>query len=536
MPRGDLNKLFAVSCDPSNDRETRTRAADAICLVGAEIGLDDHRQNLVQAVLSRVLDDGPSSAIAEVERLRWRAFDCAGLAEAAAAGSLSREAAKMSAGLLFEAGRHDEASQFFEFALRTKVDAETLILAAYNREVLARERRSASIATDAIKLLADNASTYDQSPELLVEVDHVIGHLYLIKGRFEDTRALGYERKGVSHLRKAARGDPAYCACYASSFAEYGDYLATVECSLDLLAKRPYSTLATKDATLVHLELLFYLGYSLLAIGELERAEFCFKGFLDACDALDLEEAIEHAKLFLFKIDMRRSTLLELPRPKLREAARHLRALTFREGLSAPVVAETKRYEAAIEFLDALKVLRESPSFDDGASMHARSRAQDLCALLAGYRPEIFSDQRVIIRINDADAGIPGDLAARLKSALPTALKEVPVLDTPDTSQKYQTVSIHVVRERPQTDERLTVLMDGDIRLSYPASSHEITDAAVLALASAVSLRLALIGLSRFVADDMYVFGIVPCSESPATKYQRMRFTLDFVEQELERI
>ena len=277
-----------------------TAAKDCLWLV-QRLAATEPTVTLTRALLSRSVDDLKAHQVAAYsfdDFEFWRRFPATSDNRLDNIQEMQPDHTLLCAQLLFDSGRHEMALPYFDRALGTTPSADTVILACYNLEVLGRQRNDITLVEHALDLLTQRYAHVVVRDRYAAEIDHLSGHLLLLKGRFSETEALGYEKLGVQRLLRATHADPSYTGCYVSSFSEYGDFLGSVDACLWAAREKPFRSLTPREATLVELEVTFYLAYALMAVGELERAKMCFESFAEVSGRLGLFEARDHARLF----------------------------------------------------------------------------------------------------------------------------------------------------------------------------------------------------------------------------------------------
>jgi tetratricopeptide (TPR) repeat protein len=528
----DKNEVLSLCnsiADTSRIANDRLEAAASCSWIIKRTDLRAGVATLCRAVISRFVDDLKDSARSTslyTDLNYWRHFDLADLTDALDHGKIDVRTAQTCASLLFDAARHVDAVPFFERALRLSPSPELVILGCYNIEVIARQQGNLAMVERAIALITVDFEKLLAAPQFAAEVDHLHGHLLLLKGRLQKTRTLGLERVGTQYLARAAGADPSYFGCYASSFAEHGDFLGSIDACLDILRHEPLGDLSARDKNLVRLELLFYLAYSLMSIGELSRAERCFDAFAKATEGLGLLEARDHARLFLVKLGLRRTPLVDIDDTTLANAFAELRALSFREALSIPVEAECQRYEEVVSFLRAAAEARRQPSSE--ASRKLGQGATVLLSNLMTHRPQVLDGLSLAVG--------PKDLFPEMVESAHKAIRQRMSM-IPDLGITILTSTEPPVASRAE-GQFAFVLWFGNVAKvdTGPTLALNVipvgsdSDASGLPnLDTALDLLVvgvAMIAIKRFWTQDHYVFGIVPCVESPATKFQRTKYSL----------
>lgn len=520
--RSDLLKWFALAADASCAAEERLEAAaDVVWAITSDADTDNAVETLCRAVVSRVVDGicrrhGFATRFEDCDY--WRDFE---LSDDVAPENLTPSQCAVLAQLLFEGARHREAAPYFAAVLSAQPDGNQVVLACYNDEVLGRADRDLVAVERALDNLENRFAHLLAHPRFESEIDHLAGHLSLLKGRFMPTETLGFEKLGVDRLERAARSDPSYTGCYASSMAEYGDFLGSISVCLDVLKFETYPGLSAADAELVALEVLFYLGYSLMAVGELERSRVCFDRFAKAAERLELLEARDHAQLFLVKLELKRRSLLDTEDRHMDAAHRRLRSLSFQAALSMPVERECRRYEVLTEFLQGVVRLRRNENPSAASLRNLAQRAEGLLSELSVVRPDLIGDMRVVIlsfSASEEDCRLVSEGVAAAMSSV--GLVDVQVTDGLEHGGMEDLLDSRTVAVIAQPDgDDTSFELRHDIGGSHPGPIA----------ADLLVVLLTIVAARRYLAEDEYVFGMVPCLESPATKFQHPAYSLESV-------
>jgi len=522
----EIIRLSTIAKDSTQSQEERVAAARDCSWLIASSGAGEPAITLARAVLSRVVDDckdAPRVAVHFSDFGYWRGFPLNGENKLDTPNNLKYDTALTCAQLLWDAGRHSEAVDFFNRVLQGQPTAPAVILACWNLEVLARQGESLEIVERALDLLTSRFKRILDDPQYQAEVAHLSGHLTLLRGRFSKNESLGYEKLGVQRLAHAASLWSAYSACYASSFAEYGDFLASIEACLELIRSRPFDDLPKRDARIVELEILFYLAYGLMAAGEIERARMCFRTFSSVSGQLGLNEARDHARLFIVKLDLKGRSLLDLHDYELEKAYGELRSLSFAATLSLPVGEECLRYESILQLLIALTRARRMPQISESDIQQLGQRSVEILKQLQRARRGILDGIRVRIgpanRYPDAVDAVIAYIRKRTDVAgvLPVERYAAPDIPSFRGGESPNSILMWGVGDLQQ---EAAATMATDI---IPFAASESLVGGIPQVESAVDLlliSLTVIGIRRFWAEDRYVFGLVPCLESPATKFQ----------------
>lgn len=547
--------IRGVRDERSHPRERLNQARVLLWQLERDWTLDERGLLLGRLVVSRWLDDA-SASVADDELVRaWREHALTDDPLLANANALTVRQALIVANLLFDRGEHPMAVPYYARALSShSIDAPNALLAAYNYEICARENDDlASVEAALVILEQPRTAEFSGTGPLAVEAQHCRGHLYLHRNRLVGPGNRGFARHGIELLREASELDPSYTSCYTSAFAEDGNYVGTVEASLEALRRRHFEALPVAAARTVGIEVLFYLGHAYLCLGEYELSRVCFSAFVDEAELLRQPEARDHGRLFKTKLDLKRRMTVEVTADQLGGYLRELRSLSFRSPLSAPVGEEAVRYDKVVEFLRALVSARRRPLNDFGRDSNraalapvvmaeplgpdffasARVRADDTLRALVGRpvsRRELASG--VILLGSEMQAAtwslIEGRLqefatqwtvrrvvGAGLLAQLAAVVSDADVVGVAGLDAE----STRLLRELPLAGRCLIVLADeelpGHLAVPDPAAFSDM-----------LTIGLALVAAKRFLLDDDYVFGIVPCIESPATRYQHPEYIL----------
>jgi len=536
----DVRALVDTVRDGTAPNRARLHAArSALWALEHEHEWTDLDLKLARVMVSRWLDGVTPSSSWEYDLVEvWRTDR---LARDAHGASLSDPQRLLVARLLYDCGQYAAAIPFFEQAVRsTQISAEMVLLAAYNFEHLGRQTGDAGDVAAALELLDDDRfRTFPHAEQMLAESLHLRGHLYLMQDQLAGRHAGGFSQLGTDLLRQAADLDPSYASCFTSSYAERGDYVRSISASLEVLRDRPFGLLAPYEATIVALEVLFYLSYGLLSVGEYERARLCLASFIEAVDRLEDDEARDHARLFMVKLELKRRFASDFSTSELAGYYAEIRALAFSSPLSEPVAAETRRYERVLEFLMALVGLRDrlagSPSTDDSGSDLLFERARALIRTLVDERPSLLaSPVGAVIEVVNGEASSPTldgleefDAVCRRLVTPPAGLAGI----LRQIADEHDVVGVWIDSEglAASVQDRLT-LPGRSIIVHSPGQDSLPTNVQADGAADFRDLLIAGCALSlakRFLIDDEYIFGLTPCTQSPAVKFQLARYDIE---------
>jgi len=155
----DWNELMSqcdVAANTSLAANPRLEAAANCSWIVKRAGFSPGLATLSRAVISRFVDDLKDTARTTspyADLNYWRHFDLADLRESLNQGQIDARTSLTCAQLLFDAARHPDAVPFFERALKLSPSPESVILACYNLEVIAREQGNLALTEKAIGLL-----------------------------------------------------------------------------------------------------------------------------------------------------------------------------------------------------------------------------------------------------------------------------------------------------------------------------------------------------------------------------------------------
>ena len=526
----EIIRLLGIARDTTRSQEDRLATARDCSWVIDSSGAGEPTITIAKALLSRVVDDCKASVTASdhfADFGYWRRFPITDENKLDNPNDLDYDTALTCAQLLWDGGRHLDAVGFFDRALQGQPTASAVILACWNMEVLARQQESLEIVERALDLLTSRFKRILDDPQYEAEVAHLSGHLLLLRGRFSNNESLGYEKLGVQRLAYATSLWSAYSACYASSFAEYGDFLASVDACLELIRTRPFDDLPKRDARIVELEILFYLAYGLMAAGEIERARMCFRTFSAVSGQLGFNEARDHARLFLFKLDLKGRSLLDLHDFELNKAYEELRSLSFAATLSLPVSEECIRYESILLFLLALTRARSLLLIPESTIQQLGQRSVEILNQLQLARKGILDGVRIRVGPSnvypDAVDSVITSIKIRTDAVGDMAVERYAAPDIPSFRGGESANSI-LMWGLAELQQEAAATMASDI---IPFATGESLIEGIPQMTSAIDLlliSLAVLGIRRFWAEDRYVFGLVPCLESPSTKFQHPEY------------
>ena len=300
-----------------------------------------------------------------------------------------------------------------------------------------------------------------------------------------------------------------------------------VDACLWAAREKPFRSLTPREATLVELEVTFYLAYALMAVGELERAKMCFESFAEVSGRLKLFEARDHARLFLVKLGLKRKPLLAHQEHELDKAYFELRSLSFRAALSLPVGGECLRYELIVKLLASLARARKRSEIAPHVLADLGHAAETLLTELCEFRRTLLEGVLVGVGPEDRFA----ELVHSAINEIGRRLRRVSKI----TIEPFQSESLTDVNRR-QSKYSFRLWFGDSWRVETNAAISMETIPAILSAESCMGfptyaeaidilvVGIAVIAIKRVWTDDQYVFGMVPCLESPATKFQHPTF------------
>lgn len=436
------------------------------------------------------------------------------------------------AALLYERNDYAKASELFEKCLCSEAsDERTKFLLAYSYEGLGRERNHPEMISKAIAIV--EPLTRSSEPAVAAEAHHCLGHLFLARAAVGTVA--GDRREGIRRLESAARAYSGYISCFASAFAELGDYDRTISESTKIIDGRGWSLegLGADDRETVLMEVKFYLAYAYSCRCAFEKAAQLFSEFQRTMERRGRNDACNHAKLFLLKNELKRMRLTEIYADSLQYFTSSLRAMAFVADTvgSHAVGKEKDRYLCIIRFLEKLNEFRRT----GGAVLMqtVQLEAEHLVETLESEVPGLV--RHPVVSLVDADSELTSKLLAddRLKQLLKDSLVNtiVPSADGQTEAVAPKGDFIIVVHRRlvdalptiaAFARERyvLALVEDDAATMIWPKMRYHVCTNPKTA-AQRVVLALAITLLKRFLIQDEYVFALAPCDDSPALRYQR---------------
>lgn len=514
-----LGQLEAEVANHHASVEARFSAANAIKSLLRDNGHEHRTRRLIDVCLSYLLNDvlvevGRNEAPVEVGI--WRHFRIDEVCGETDVKRISTPELRTVCRLFFEADRHQESRELFRLLVEREPTGPNLIQAAYNLENVARRAKDPDLVDEAIQMIEHHRSVTLADPVFVAEVQHILGHLYILKGRLSVDHTLAWEAQGVRLLESSHLEDPSYTSCFVFSYAEYGDYLTAIDRGLAVLRERPYSSLPDRDAEIVDLEITFYLAYSLMAIGEFEQSKALLRIFMNATARKGLLEARDHARLFSMKLELKRRGLNQFDNTSYAAFADLISSLRFSSAESSQIRDENNRYKQILKFLE---ISDTKARIDRSALERMAENARSLIDSLVTFSPSLLTE--VSIQIGPPNATGVDSLESKIRKAIPEAWSVKAYFIDPsnvryeELSRDSALVLLWCSRDRPPP-----------ISVPYPVIQVGVRgseSAGVISFDSAVHLcivALARICVQRYLYEDQYVYGIVPCTVSPATKFQ----------------
>jgi tetratricopeptide (TPR) repeat protein len=520
-------ELLTVVLDPNRPDSERVTAATKTMSAANSPGFPVAKEakTIVEAVASRVIDQLAPTYDAQPLRAQWREFNFA------QPNSLSAAHCLVVAKLLYERGEYEAAERYF-VQHRNSCDASALavLLSAYNLEQLGRQRIDDAPLLEAESLLLREQDFLRRAGATGLEAErlHALGHVYAARACVSGGDTESFADRAIEKLGVAASMNAAYTSCYTSCFSELGDFVRTVTASFEAMSgSKLAKSLEVKDAVTVLLEIIFYLGHALSGIGEHERALLCFDAFARRTSAEGLSEPRDHARLFRIKTELKRRRLTELSEHELESFYDELGELSFRARSSLTVSDEKRRYEVVVQFLAQL--VRYQASMGGPELDRAAVAARAVVDRLLSERPGIADAPAMTILYERALAPFAIEIVSSMTPAVEViavealATSEVELGDVvaaiADEDAVEQVLSAFA-RERPVTLLNTGVAPTGAKSRPYLVVDSEIEFRRV------VELSVALVLARRFLADDDYVYALVPCTESPALRYQQPTYSV----------
>jgi hypothetical protein len=231
-------------------------------------------------------------------------------------------------------------------------------------------------------------------------------------------------------------------------------------------------------------------------------------------------------------LDLKGRSLIDLHDFELNKAYEELRSLSFAATLSLPVSEECIRYESILLFLLALTRARSLPLIPESTIQQLGQRSVEILNQLQLARKGILDG--VGIRVG------PSNVYPDAVDSVITSIKIRTDAVGDMTIERYAAPDIPSFRGGESAN---SILMWGLAELQQDAAATMATDIIPFAtgesviegipqMTSAIDLlliSLAVLGIRRFWAEDRYVFGLVPCLESPSTKFQHPEYEVTSV-------
>jgi hypothetical protein len=548
----DTGAFEQTVADTKQQPRIRIEAArKALWIAEKEWRLSENELLLARMILSRLLDGIDMRELASRDLVAaWKVTPLVSPQGPFKAAELSEAQALIVAKLLYDRSASQDAEPFFDRARGShNATARTALLAAYNLERFGRLNRHAPSIDRALAILKEpDFDALTDADQAAAELKHCTGHLNILRAQFAKTPGGGYAQLGSDLLRQAADMDPVYTSCYTSSFAERGDYVGTIEASLEALQRRQFAVLPPRDSLVVALETIFYLAYALSCVGEYERARLCFAAFAERASDMGEYEARDHARLFMVKLDLKKRFSREISPYELSSYFQELRELSFRSPLSIPVDEETRRYEDVLEFLMAL------PSHLDGSELSEPGDYHGVpCTTSYFEMSEAYQAGRIALRrltrerpnLSLESLGLLVSLGAEhamtsvkecvaefsmLWTVKPVAVKSELSRAVIENARPFDVLGIWV-HDRADLNSALEVsewlertipiyCQEPVAAVNAMVTSSEEDFRQILTIGAALALS------KRFLLDDEYIFGLTPCTDSPATRFQHAEYSL----------
>lgn len=490
---------------------------------------------LAGAIASKLLFDNPEYTGQEELSLRWKNYQCPNSA------SLTRGEIFIAASLLYDREDYAKAIDLFkEFLKNSDTNSDEFfqasMLTAYCYESLAKQKNETKYADAGLAVLDDLATRLkSQSGESQesrsAEILHARGHLHVARYMFSPERSKKDRQLGIEQLMQASRLNSAYTSCYTSVYSEVGDYLGTIEVSLEELEKQTYrERLAEADAETVEMEILFYVAHAYSCIAEYEKALQCFATFSDRMKSRGRDEAHAHGQLFTLKTHLKRSMLEDLSTSSIVKLRNQLGQISFPSRSSQSVSDEAQRYEDVLDFLRCLVEHREYTSHTDNLDDLYEEGLQ-LIRKLAKTVKDVVPQAVVLLIAENPQDSISQEIAQDLLS-YGWILSESP----PSTELLSRKIYEEVVVIEGQQNEVCARILDSVVREKFVITLSQATPQEqngscasgnpqylrrVLVISTAFSL------CKRFMMQNRYIFALAPCEDSPALKYQKPRVAFE---------
>lgn len=549
------NDTSVIETEISNTKATpRARidaARKALWVAESDWKFTEHELILARMIVSRLLDGIDMREIASRDLVAaWKVTPLVPPHGPFMPDQQTPAQALIIAELLYERGDATDAEPFFNRVLQSNTaTARTALLAAYNLERYGRQNRLLPVIERALEIVKQpDFDSLVGADEATAEVRHCSGHLNILRAQFANRPASGYAELGSDSLRQAADMDPSYTSCYTSSFAERGDYVGTVEASLEALQRRQFATLDPRESVVVALEVLFYLAYALSCVGEYERARVCFAAFAERASSMDEYEARDHARLFMVKLDLKKRFSREIMPHELRSYFQELRELSFRSPFSIPVGEETRRYEDVLDFLMALpsqaanisslatdNTLKGAPENRDLNLTEAYQRGRAVLRRLIQERPNLshqplgllvaLGNQECEVAANDCIAEFPMLWVVKVAHTRAELSRIVA-----DSIEAFDVLGIWV-QDPAELDSAAEVTEWTGRTVPIYCVRHSAPTNLMISDTDEIFRRVLIVGAAlalakRFLLDDEYIFGLNPCIDSPAIKFQVPKYSL----------
>ena len=506
--------------DRANSSHT-SRARALAEIVDYTDSSDQPVESLIGAVASRLLFDSASipNDCAKASK-RWQSFTVESTGSLPPTPSLLLTAAS----LLYDQGDYKCARDLFERYLSSGTqDPKPLFLWAYCCEALGRNNRDVKVIQDALARL-EEIRVAPLKDDYSAEAWHVSGHLWIAHQFAANSPTSAAHLSAIQAMERAVDQNRAYTSCLTSAHAELGDYVGSINASLDALHDQPYSQL--RQATIVEMEVLFYLAYAFSCMGEYERALRSFDHFANRMQDAEFgkarQEARNHAMLFRIKTNLKRLMLADLDLDTVRDMTADLNALSFQSQFSAKVSEEASRYEVILKFISSLVGFRSENQASNWNTV-VREAGVVIKELSVVDAP---SAGPIVTVINEAD-----DKTSK-EALIASCGKPQVVLEDWFGRAERQLLGDIIVTIHPGMDTLKKLVTDyapnryvialspnpNDL-ICKELSMDSVVDEALLS--QYVTVASALVMSKRYLIQDRYVFGLAPCIDSPALRFQK---------------
>jgi tetratricopeptide (TPR) repeat protein len=519
----ELQELIA-RCGTADGPERR-QALEDLAFVAADesVATGSVGAALLAAVTSRMISAFEvDSDVPEELRALWRRYD----PDRQRPGTFSQI---LAAGkLLYDRNDYERAVPFFRRYLESHADDfRSSLLLVYSLEAWGRIERMPEPLNEAVRV-AESLLPREANHER-AEVHHALGHAFIGLFLVSPDPQPGFRRTGIDHLRQAAELNAGYTSCYTSAFAEMEDYVRTINVSFEMLENRQrFRELPANSGETVEMEVVFYIAYAYLCIGEYDAALRCWRHFAARMRDAGRREAEDHARLFMIKTMLKRSLIDDLMPDELIALSEELKGLAFPSRSAQPVAEEARRYEAVVSVLLSAARHRRDDSRDSW-----RHLVGDSMALLSKLDPTFFSPgSQPLLLVHDG-VGEKSFSQDHLMPLLSWA-NSVTVDELQEASRQHDLLG--VLTSEPLPTQALLTADEGFafVAMLKDKSKEEYrykSDSPVFygdssEVVSALYVMTALSLCRKFLIRNRYIFGLAPCVDSPALEYQRAVHTI----------